>query len=186
MGAGLEAILHLGRFPTYRLLTPSGSLVFGLGAGLAAWGWLIFWSRRTTRVPGEASSTLVTWGPYQFTRNPMYIGLAVAYLGEACIVHQVIPVILLPLLIAYLNQFVIPIERNGYAGSLVMSTSAMPARFAVGCEPGLDTQQALMSPRQGSTGRVSPPNLVCKKTSRNVGLPQLVCLKLSSIAGSDN
>jgi protein-S-isoprenylcysteine O-methyltransferase Ste14 len=40
----------------------------------------------------------------------MYVGLAVAYLGEACILRQVIPVILLPLLIAYLNQFVIPIE----------------------------------------------------------------------------
>lgn len=116
MGAGLEAIFHLGKFATYRLLTPTGSLVFGLGAALAAWGWLIFWSRRTTRSPGEASSTLVTWGPYQFTGNPMYIGLAVAYLGEACILHQVIPVILLPLLIAYLNQFVIPIEEERLSG----------------------------------------------------------------------
>ena len=110
MGAGLQPIFRLGKIANYRFLTPTGSLGFVLGAALAAWGWLIFWSRRTTRVPGEASSTLVTWGPYQFTRNPMYVGLAVAYLGEACILRQVIPVILLPLLIAYLNQFVIPIE----------------------------------------------------------------------------
>lgn len=111
-GAGLEALFHLGRFANYRFLTPTGSLIFVLGGALAAWGWFIFRSRRTTRVPGEASSTLVTWGPYQFTRNPMYIGLAVAYLGEACIQHQAIPVILLPITIAYLNQIVIPLEEE--------------------------------------------------------------------------
>ena len=112
IGAGLEAIFHLGKFVNYRFLTPAGSLVFVLGSALAAWGWLIFRSRRTTRVPGETSSTLVTWGPYQLTRNPMYIGLAVAYLGEAGILHQLIPVILLPLTIGYLNQIVIPIEEE--------------------------------------------------------------------------
>ena len=127
MGGVLESIFHLGKFANYRLLTPTGSLLFILGGALAAWGWLIFRSRGTTRVPGETSSTLVTWGPYEFTRNPMYVGLAVAYLGEACLLHQVIPVILLPLPIAYLNQFVIPIEEErlravfgheyeGYAG----------------------------------------------------------------------
>ena len=112
MGAGLEAIFHLGKFANHRLLTPAGALVFVLGGALAAWGWLIFWSRRTTRVPGEKSSTLVTWGPYRFTRNPMYVGLTAAYLGEAGILHQVIPVILLPLVIVYLNRFVIPIEEE--------------------------------------------------------------------------
>ena len=112
IGAGLEAVFRLGKFTSYEFLIPTGSILFVLGVALAAWGWLIFWSKRTTRVPGEPSSTLVTWGPYQFTRNPMYIGLAVAYLGEACLLRQVIPIILLPLPIAYLNQFVIPTEEE--------------------------------------------------------------------------
>ena len=112
IGAGLETILHLGKFANYRFLTPAGFLIFALGCAVAAWGWLIFWSKQTTRVPGEVSKALVTWGPYQFTRNPMYVGLAIAYLGEACIQHQVIPVILLPLTIAYVNQVVIPVEEE--------------------------------------------------------------------------
>lgn len=112
-GVGIEAAFHRGGFfPDYKLLTPVGSVIFTLGAGLAAWGWLIFHRARTTRVPGEASTTLVTSGPYRLMRNPMYVGLSVAYIGEAAILHQVVPVILLPLTIAYLNRVVIPVEEE--------------------------------------------------------------------------
>lgn len=89
-----------------------GVVLFVAGAVLAAWGWLIFRKARTTRVPGQASTTLVTWGPYRFTRNPMYVGLAVAYLGEAGFLRQVWPVFLLPLVLAYLNWIVIPVEEE--------------------------------------------------------------------------
>jgi protein-S-isoprenylcysteine O-methyltransferase Ste14 len=113
VGAGLDSAFHVGGFMReYNFLTPAGSVVFILGAALAAWGWLIFRRAETTRVPGETSITLVTWGPYQFTRNPMYVGLSVAYLGEAGMLHQVVPVILLPLTIAYLNRVVIPLEEE--------------------------------------------------------------------------
>src|ERR1043166_7913612 len=65
------------------------------GIALAGWGWLTFRRARTTTVPGRRSSQLVTWGPYRFTRNPMYAGLSVMYVGEAGLLHQVWP---LPLL----------------------------------------------------------------------------------------
>lgn len=42
----------------------------------------------------------------------MYVGLSVAYLGEAGMLHQVIPVILLPLTVTYLNRVVIPLEEE--------------------------------------------------------------------------
>jgi protein-S-isoprenylcysteine O-methyltransferase Ste14 len=77
-----------------------GIVLFAVGAALAAWAWLIFRKARTTRVPGGAlpsSTTLVTCGPYHVTRNPMYVGLAIAYLGEAGILKQVAPVAVLPL-----------------------------------------------------------------------------------------
>ena len=112
-GVGIEVLFHPGGFfQDYKLLTPVGFVIFALGAGLAAWGWLIFRLARTTRVPGEASTTLVTSGPYRLTRNPMYVGLSVAYVGEAAILHQIVPVVLLPLTIAYLNRVIIPIEEE--------------------------------------------------------------------------
>jgi len=112
-GVGIEAAFRTGGFfPKSKLLTLVGMVIFTFGVGLAAWGWLIFWHARTTRVPGEASTTLVTSGPYRFMRNPMYVGLSVAYVGEAAILHQIVPVVLLPLMIAYLNRVVIPVEEE--------------------------------------------------------------------------
>jgi protein-S-isoprenylcysteine O-methyltransferase Ste14 len=55
---------------------------------------------------------MVTWGPYRFTRNPMYVGLTIAYLGEALLLHQLWPVVLLPLVIAYVHWIVIPLEES--------------------------------------------------------------------------
>jgi protein-S-isoprenylcysteine O-methyltransferase Ste14 len=111
-GAGVETVFHRGGFFwDFKSLTPAGWVIFTLGAGLAAWGWIIFRRARTTRVPGEVSTTLVTTGPYRLMRNPMYVGLSLAYIGEAAILHHIVPLIFLPLTIAYLNRVVIPLEE---------------------------------------------------------------------------
>ena len=89
----------------------AGAIVFAVGAVIAGWGWVTFRRARTTTVPGRSSSRLVTWGPYRVSRNPMYVGLAVAYLGEAILLHQGWPPVLLPLVFAYVNCIVIPVEE---------------------------------------------------------------------------
>jgi len=113
IGVGLEFALpaHLPkhRFPGVRY---AGVLLFVAGAAVAGWSLLIFHRARTTTVPGKRSSRLVTWGPYRFTRNPMYVGLITAYLGEAGILEQIWPVLLLPLVILYVNSIVIPVEES--------------------------------------------------------------------------
>jgi protein-S-isoprenylcysteine O-methyltransferase Ste14 len=112
-GVGLEAVCFRGHFfRATPLLIEIGAVIFLAGAVLAAWGWLLFRKAKTTRVPGQASTAMVTWGPYRFTRNPMYLGLAVAYLGEAGILRQLWPALLLPLVFAYLNWIVIPVEEE--------------------------------------------------------------------------
>lgn len=110
-GAGLERLLFAKRPVVPDFAGAVGAALFAAGAALAGWAWALFWKARTTRVPGETSTTMVTWGPYRFTRNPMYIGLALAYLGEAGMLRQVWPVALLPLVIAYLDRVVIPVEE---------------------------------------------------------------------------
>ena len=42
----------------------------------------------------------------------MYVGLTVAYLGEAGLLKQLWPIVLLPLTMAYLNWIVIPLEEK--------------------------------------------------------------------------
>jgi protein-S-isoprenylcysteine O-methyltransferase Ste14 len=114
VGVGLEMICPT-RIPGGRArlsLTIGGILLLVAGALLAAWCLRIFWKARTTTVPGEASATLVTWGPYRLSRNPMYVALSVAYLGEAGILRQGWPLVFLPLTIAYVNRMVIPLEER--------------------------------------------------------------------------
>ncbi len=103
LNVGVKAVPGLG---------VAGGVVFCLGAVIAGWGLLTFRRARTTTVPGKASSRLVTWGPYRFSRNPMYVGLTLAYLGEAGILRQVWPVLLLPLTVAYVHWVVIPVEEG--------------------------------------------------------------------------
>jgi protein-S-isoprenylcysteine O-methyltransferase Ste14 len=112
IGVALEHAWPPGLLPPTRPgISIAGSTLFTIGAAIAGWGWLTFRIARTTTVPGRASSALVTWGPYRFTRNPMYVGLAIAYLGEAAIQHQTWPIFLLPLILAYVNWIVIPVEE---------------------------------------------------------------------------
>ena len=98
--------------PTEALVcTITGCVLFVVGGVIAGWGLLIFRKAGTTTVPGQSSVRLVTWGPYRLTRNPLYLGLVLAYLGEAGLLKQIWPVLVLPLTLAYLNWTVIPVEE---------------------------------------------------------------------------
>jgi protein-S-isoprenylcysteine O-methyltransferase Ste14 len=92
--------------------TIAGALLFAAGAVIAGWGLVLFRKAKTTTVPGQSSAQLVTSGPYRFSRNPMYVGLSLAYLGEAGLLRQMWPATLLPLTIAYVNWTVIPLEES--------------------------------------------------------------------------
>jgi protein-S-isoprenylcysteine O-methyltransferase Ste14 len=112
LGVALEHMLHPTISPTAASIsTNAGAASFAMGAVIAGWGLVLFRKAKTTTVPGKLSGKLVTSGPYRFTRNPMYVGLVLAYLGEAGLMKQISPVVLLPLTVAYLNWTVIPLEE---------------------------------------------------------------------------
>jgi len=112
LGVVLEHVHHGTISPTAALISKTaGTVLFAVGAVVAGWGLVLFRKAKTTTVPGKLSGKLVTWGPYRFTRNPMYVGLVLAYLGEAGLLKQIWPVVLLPFTVAYINWTVIPVEE---------------------------------------------------------------------------
>jgi protein-S-isoprenylcysteine O-methyltransferase Ste14 len=114
-GVGLQLTVfprvHLSARTTHVIFI-CGAVLFVIGAIIAGWGLVLFHKACTTTTPGKTSKALVTQGPYRMTRNPMYIGLTIAYLGEMGLLVEIAPIIPLLLVIAYLNWIVIPVEES--------------------------------------------------------------------------
>ena len=90
--------------------TVGGILIF-CGAVLAGGAILKFKDVGTTVRPDRAASTLVIAGPYKITRNPMYLGLALVYLGIAIAGQSVWALILLPVVLAIIQRRAIEPEE---------------------------------------------------------------------------
>jgi protein-S-isoprenylcysteine O-methyltransferase Ste14 len=90
----------------------AGCAAAGIAVGAAGLG---AFRRHGTTVhpmhPGKAS-TVVSTGVYRFTRNPMYLGLALVLAGWAVRLGNVAGMLLLPLFMAYMTRFqIVPEER---------------------------------------------------------------------------
>ncbi|MDI6731327.1 MAG: methyltransferase [Candidatus Margulisbacteria bacterium] len=57
----------------------AGSIAMGLGVAVIIWAKMVF--KATSLLLGDASNKLITAGPYQFIRHPMYLGLVFIYVG---------------------------------------------------------------------------------------------------------
>ena len=83
-----------------------------LGVILSASGMATFRRAKTAIHPGHSASRLVVHGPYRFTRNPMYTGLTLQYLGGAALLDSAWPIIVLPIVLVVLFKTVIPREER--------------------------------------------------------------------------
>ena len=87
---GFGAGLVLNRFMPAALFSESPVAVVVLawalvlsGAIVLGWALWTFFSARTAVVPNRPATDLRTSGPYQFSRNPMYMALTAMYIGLA-------------------------------------------------------------------------------------------------------
>lgn len=86
------------------LLAVVGIIVNFAGAGL-------FHKLRTAIIPFKPATKLVTSGIYGWTRNPMYLGMALIYAGIAILFDSILALALLPLVLAIIQTNVIAREE---------------------------------------------------------------------------
>jgi protein-S-isoprenylcysteine O-methyltransferase Ste14 len=85
-----------------------------MGAGVGVAGLEAFRRQDTTVDPmnPEKATSVVIVGIYRFTRNPMYLGLALVLVGWAMYLTNLVALLLVPIFVAYMTQFQIKPEER--------------------------------------------------------------------------
>lgn len=66
------------------LAIPVGAPLLTAGLALVIWSIVTFHRAGTPAPPTRPTRTLVTHGPFRYTRNPIYLGFTLTHLGLAC------------------------------------------------------------------------------------------------------
>jgi protein-S-isoprenylcysteine O-methyltransferase Ste14 len=111
VGFGLEALLPGVDLPAWVEWGVGGLLVVA-GLGLLMWFNRLFSRSGTAVEPWKPTTAIVTDGPYRFTRNPAYLGMAVTYIGIAVLSSAVWVLLPLPVVLAVIDRGVIAREER--------------------------------------------------------------------------
>ena len=98
------AFLALGWWLARKLLPPIdvpygvaiGAVLVVAALAFAIWAAATMLRARTHVDPFRPTLAIVTSGPFRWTRNPLYLSMAVTYVGVALMLHAVAAVLLLP------------------------------------------------------------------------------------------
>ncbi|GAC1375749.1 MAG: isoprenylcysteine carboxylmethyltransferase family protein [Ktedonobacteraceae bacterium] len=106
-----------------------------LGASLiGAAGTIIFFAAREMRRAGTninpelPATALVSAGPYQFTRNPLYLSLTLLYAGLTTLFNTLWGILLLPTLLLIMQRGVIQREERYLEGKFGATYTEYKAR----------------------------------------------------------
>ena len=93
-----------------RVALAGALILLGLGLnGYCAWQF----KRANTRIePWRATSSIITQGPYRYSRNPIYLGFAIAAAGIALVFNSCWMLLSALAFVWIANKFVIEKEEN--------------------------------------------------------------------------
>lgn len=111
IGFGLDALIGGATMPS-TVARPVGAALIVAGAGLLGTFARAFDRARTPIDPYTPSEVIVTDGPYRLTRNPAYLGMALAYAGIAIVSNAPWALVPLPVTIAVIDRGVVAREER--------------------------------------------------------------------------
>ena len=103
-------------FPVPLFLSPpitySGFLIIIFGLVLAFWSRSLFLRNSTTLQLSEEPTSLVTSGPFRYSRNPIYLGMASVLFGVAVLQGTLVAFAFPALFVMVIQFFIIPGEER--------------------------------------------------------------------------
>jgi protein-S-isoprenylcysteine O-methyltransferase Ste14 len=96
--------------------TPLGWALVAFFIVWNGWALWMFVRHETGLLPGQPTETLMEGGPFRFSRNPLYLGLVVFYVGLVLLIPTLWGLVLTPVAVALLLWgAIIPEERHLHA-----------------------------------------------------------------------
>lgn len=103
-------------FPVIKLIpypySLSGILLIAIGILLVYTTNLMLLKKKTSTKPFGSPVVLITTGPFQWSRNPIYLGMTIALFGVATVLGS-LSALIFPILFAFLmDLLIIPVEEQ--------------------------------------------------------------------------
>lgn len=95
-----------------RVARPLGAALIALNFLIALPAVVTMRRVRTTLNPALPTTTIVTTGPFRYTRNPIYLSFSIFYTGIAVLLNALWPVLLLPIVQVVMTRGVIAREEE--------------------------------------------------------------------------
>lgn len=109
-------------------------IVLGVtGLGITYSGIVTFRRARTAVYPNRPASRVVDHGVYAYTRNPMYLGLILLYVGGGLLLPSLGALLMLPVVLVLLHRLVIAREERHLQAAFPEEYGAYRARVRRWC-----------------------------------------------------
>lgn len=89
-----------------------GVIIFILGLSITFSSFYFFKKNKTPIIPGQKPTFMVAEGTYKFTRNPMYLGVAIALFGAAFYFSNILSFLSPIIFFLIMNYYFVPREEN--------------------------------------------------------------------------